>query len=98
MIYARIEAFPNSEGPPDERGLGALVNCWIKRDSIDEAISVARRIIAEHGWHSEKVEVAHTCSRDQFPESGQAYYDQASLDGEVVVFHTYKNARFEKPA
>jgi hypothetical protein len=89
MVYARIEAFPNKSSSGRERRGGALVNCWIKRDDIEEAVSVARRIIAERGWHSEALEEAHHCTREEFPEESRQYFDQALTDDEVLVFYTH---------
>jgi hypothetical protein len=89
MIYARIEAFPNASSSERQRLGGALVNCWIKRDDIAEAVSIARRMIAERGWYSETIEEARFCSRDEFPEEGREYFDQALTDEEVLVFYTH---------
>ena len=65
------------------------MNCWIKRDDVDEAVSIARRIIAERGWHSEVLEEARRCTREEFPEEGRQFFDQALTDDEVVVFYTH---------
>ena len=89
MVYARIEAFPNKGAAGHGRRGGALVNCWIKRDDIDEAVSVARRMIAERDWHSETLEEARHCSREEFPEESRPYFDQAMTDGEVLVFYAH---------
>jgi hypothetical protein len=89
MIYARIEAFPNKSSGERTRYGGAMVNCWIKRDDIEEAVSVARRIIAERGWHSELLEEARRCTREEFPEESRQYFDQALTDDEVLVFYTH---------
>ncbi len=89
MIYARIEAFPTKGSPDEERYGGALVNCWIKRPDLDEAVSVARRMIAERGWFSEEVEEVRHCTREEFPEESRQYFDQALTDDEVLVFYTH---------
>ena len=89
MIYARIEAIPHKGSAEQGRFGGALVNCWIKRDDLDEAVSVARRMIAERGWFSEGVEEARYCTREEFPEESRQYFDQALTDDEVLVFYTH---------
>ncbi|MFA6288161.1 MAG: hypothetical protein WC661_12325 [Opitutaceae bacterium] len=89
MVYARIEAFPNKNSAEHMRLGGALVNCWIKRNDIEEAVSIARRMIAERGWHSEVIEEARFCSRDEFSEESREYFDQALTDDEVLVFYTH---------
>jgi hypothetical protein len=96
MVYARIEAFPNKSSTERERIGGALVNCWIKRYDIEEAVSIARRMIAERDWHSEVVEEARFCTRDEFPKEGREYFDQALTDDEVLVF--YNHPKNEKEA
>jgi hypothetical protein len=88
MIYARIEAFPNKSSPEHARYDCAFVNCWIKRDDLEEAVSIARRMIAERGWHSEALEEVRFCTRDEFPEESREYFDQALIDDEVLVFYT----------
>ena len=98
MVYARIEAFPNKTCPEYERFGGALVNCWILRDDIEEAVSIARRMIAERGWHSKVLEEARFCSRDEFPAGSREYFDQALTDDEVLVYHTYPKDEMEDRA
>jgi hypothetical protein len=89
MIYARIEAVPNRSSVEHERYAGAMVNCWIKQNDLEEAVSIARRIIAERGWHSENLDEARYCTREEFPEKGREYFDQALIDDEVLVFYTH---------
>jgi len=88
MVYLRIAAFPRSGSDESTRFGSAIVNAWIKRKDIDEAISVARRMIAERGWYSEEVEDARFASREEFPEKSRDYFDQAEVDSEVLVFYT----------
>jgi hypothetical protein len=92
MVYALIEAFPNPTSTEAERYGGGMVSCWIQRDEIDEAVSVARRMIAERGWHSQDVKDSRFCTRDEFPEESRRYFDQALIDHEVLVFFTYPKA------
>lgn len=89
MVYARIEAKPNTTSAEHARYGGALVNCWIQRSSIVEAVSVARRLIAERDWNFEGLEEARFCTREEFPEAARKYFDQALIDDEVLVFYTY---------
>jgi hypothetical protein len=93
MVYARIEAYPTKGSLVGECYGGAMVNCWIQRADLDDAVSVARRMIAEQGWFSEAVEEVRYCTRDEFPEESRQYFDQAVTDDEVLVFYTHPNGQ-----
>jgi hypothetical protein len=70
---------------------GAIVDCWIDRETALEAESVAKKMIETQGWQvRETLEVAQT-SEEDFAKSAKLrqYYEQAVLDKEVVVFFTY---------
>ena len=68
------------------------MNCWILRDSISEAESAARALIPNTHWSILSFDEAGIMTREEqetkFP-SGVPYFEQAEIDHEVFVFHTY---------
>jgi hypothetical protein len=70
---------------------GAYVSCWIDRDNLALAEEVARSLISECGWNVIRVE--ETSEIDDSTYEGERecrqYYEQALIDKEVLVFHTF---------
>lgn len=76
------------EDRADLEEVGAFVNCWIERRSIEEAREVAQEAIREEGY----VVVATEEEGEVLLEesgNGRKYFEQALVDKEVLVFHTY---------
>ena len=71
---------------------GGIVNCWIERDTIEEAETAARSLIPAAHWSIVSFDEAGFMTRHEqeskFP-AGLQYFDQAEIDREVFVFHTY---------
>src|SRR5262249_55748849 len=91
LYYFLFHAVPVETNPHTSEHGGAYVNCWIDCPTQKEAERVARELIAQDGWVADKLDEARKVSRsyyDQNPE-GRQYFDQALVDGEVLVFHTY---------
>jgi hypothetical protein len=71
----------------------AYVSCWINDPSKDRALERATAVIRENGWDVEEIVENHPISREVYslkPE-GLRYYEQALVDGEVLVFHVPKD-------
>lgn len=80
-FLARPEALAESEAT------GAYVNCWVYAASADAAQSKAEKDIRAQGWRVEAVEDPIGTAK-RTAESAE-YFDQAKVDGEVYVFHTW---------
>jgi hypothetical protein len=71
---------------------GAQVNCWLLLPER-EALVRATSLVEGYGWRIEHVDESREVLRSEYfvHASGLAYFEQALVDGEVVVFHTWPN-------
>jgi hypothetical protein len=91
MFFFQFEARPKQTHPEGDRYAGAMVNCWILRDNQSQAEAVARDWIGDEDWRITSVEEAMLMTREMqaaHPD-GMQYFEQAEIDGEVFVFHTW---------
>jgi hypothetical protein len=86
-FLARPLAVPRSESDT----AGGYVNCWIEAANRESAESRARQIIQENGWRVCAFEEHRVVGdKDYDAETpGREYYEQARIDGEVLMFHTW---------
>lgn len=91
MYYLMFHTFPAATHSERESVGGAFVGCWIVRQTLVEADSVARSIISEALWEIDRREEACPISRADYENKidGLEYYEQALVDKEVVVFYRY---------
>lgn len=68
---------------------GACINVFTTTAQEHEALDVARRAIGEAGWKLEAIEQIDWYTRANCDDVFREYYDQALIDGTVVVIHTY---------
>lgn len=70
---------------------GAYVSCWIEREDFVLAEAVACSLIAESGWKVIRVEETSMVDDSTYDEDDEnrKYYEQALIDKEVLVFHTF---------
>src|SRR5271154_422737 len=96
MQYLIISAEPQVGTPASDEYGGAHVGCYIKDQTPTGALTVARKMIQEHGWNVLHLEEQYPISAQTYenkPE-GKEYFEQALIDGEVIVFYTFpKNAK-----
>ena len=88
IFYFRFEAHPKSTSDLAEAA-GAFINCWIQRDTREDAESYARGAIADQDWRITRLEESSLVTRDTQPIQTIQYFEQAEIDGEVFVFHTW---------
>jgi hypothetical protein len=91
MFFFRFEVRPTPTHSKSPEYAGAFVNCWVLRDTQDQAEDVAREWISNEGWHIISVDEATLMTREKQEESpdGVEYFEQAEIDSEVFVFHTW---------
>ncbi|KAF1710666.1 hypothetical protein CSC70_08435, partial [Pseudoxanthomonas kalamensis DSM 18571] len=84
---------------PDEFG-GAYINVYTTELNIRNAIDIAEREVVDAGWRTERVVSAALNTADDFSDedSGLQYYEQALLDGVVVVVHAFPPQHTESDA
>lgn len=89
IILVGIKAYPFPDVTELECCGGAVVSCWIKHNSIHEAVTLARRIIRSEGWYSAAIIESYFCTRNNFSPEYKEYYDAAVLDGCAFVYIQY---------
>jgi hypothetical protein len=75
-----------------EQAAGAFINCWLLANSKAEAETRARREVKEIGWMPTKDLTVTRVHREDYEGNSPAieYFDQAVLDGIVIVIHTWE--------
>jgi hypothetical protein len=98
VFFLMIEARPEPHSDEFGQSGGAFVNCWVNADDLRTAERRAVELIHESGWRPHKFEewrlvTKSTYEGDDPPEDGMPssadLVDQALVDGEVCVFHTW---------
>jgi hypothetical protein len=91
MFFFQFEVRPKETHPKRDEYEGAMVSCWVLRDTQSQAEAVARGWIGDEDWRITRVETATPMTRGQQAEhpDGLRYFEQAEIDGEVFVFHTW---------
>ena len=91
MHYLQFEATPRPEHPEASKLGGAFVNCWVVAPSASEAEALARVYMREQLWDIESLAEYYVNDRALYDDdsTGLQYFEQALIDGEVYVFHTY---------
>ena len=90
---------PLEDSQESETLAGGYINAWIDAQSESEGLTRARRLIEECAWIVDSVEsVAYLCRLDyRDGDEGLEYFDQAIIDGEVLVFHTWPHEKRTLP-
>jgi hypothetical protein len=70
---------------------GAYVNCWVDAASERDAVAIAQAEVREAEWEPGPIESVGPVTADDYTDdaSGREYFEQALLDGVVLVFHTW---------
>ena len=93
IFFIEYEVRPNSGTKAFEEFGGAFVNCYVQASSEAEATAFAQAEMTESGWSVIAVEETPAqLDRDYLVNNnpdGLRYFDQAVLDGECYVFHTW---------
>lgn len=78
---------------------GAIVNCYLKGRTLSQAYADAMTWVEKCGWDVISLEAQHELDRTCFEDSdsGLQYYEQALIDEEVFVFHTYPEGEEFEP-
>lgn len=88
MFHFQFEVTPRPTHPKCLEYTGGMACCWIERETLPEAESVARRGLADQHWTIVGTEDAGLITREtQLPE-GMRYFEQAEIDGEAFVIIT----------
>jgi hypothetical protein len=72
---------------------GAFVNCWIDRSTVLEAETTAKQMIEAQGWRIIQTLEAKELQSGEvgMGENAREYFEQAQVDGEVLLFNAFPN-------
>ena len=91
MFLLTYLAVPTSDAKEFHEAGGAYVSCWIQSGDRYTAEQRARDLIQEYGWSVESLEegaIVTSADYDRDDEDRE-YYEQALVEGEVLVFNTW---------
>jgi hypothetical protein len=88
-----VEARPRPDSEEYGQVAGAFVNIYSTAASDAEALEIARSAIAEAGWSIQSVEDQYVLGQAEAQELPDIlpYYEQALIDGVVLVFNIYRH-------
>jgi hypothetical protein len=91
MLFLAYEAKPRESNEKTSGHGGAFVNCWITGTDKEKADFQARKEIYRAGWIAEGLTEIKIVDETTFDgnEKSLEYYNQAKLDGECYVYHTW---------
>jgi len=91
MQYLIFDAVPDLTVDHEEGYAGASVGCWIKDQTPKNAYLIARGLIQDHGWVVLGLDEQYRITAEDYDDKpeGKEFFEQALLDNEVFVFHTY---------
>ena len=89
----RYEVRPSAVSDSFVSYSGAVVNVWVDASTEQQALAIAAQEIQEAGWHIESLEAVFPVTRSDYSNdtTGLEYFEQALVDGIVLVFHTWQN-------
>ena len=72
---------------------GAEINCWIQIADEREALERAKNLVEDQGWRVETLNHCHLVFPSDYQpgSTGVEYFEQAMIDREVLVFHSWPN-------
>jgi hypothetical protein len=81
---------PSPDQGSDDDVAGAFVNSWVKSRSLSSARRRARTAIRRADWVIvDYISQQSIRTKATLTKASRRYFDQAQLDGEVHVYHTY---------
>ena len=91
MQFLMFEGEQDPSFPHKEEFGGAFINCWIKNQTSQNAIYVSKGWIEKSGWKIKQIEDHKIVTEQDYEngEDGREYFEQALIDEEVFVFHTF---------
>jgi hypothetical protein len=91
IFFMSFQVSPRPDTPSFATAGGAYINCWIAAAAFEDAQLRARSLITEAGWLIGKLEISRVAAREDYRDApdGLAYFEQALVDREVLVIHTW---------
>jgi hypothetical protein len=90
LYVVTVKASP-PQGPEFETAGGAYINVFTTVSSESEALDIAGREVSEAGWQFDSVDGIAWVTRADYDDgdTGLEYFEQALIDGIVLVVHSY---------
>lgn len=89
MPRGRVHLLTYEVRSVSEGGVGAFVNAWIKRPSLDAARRAARSEIRRAGYRVVSVDRERAITLRECAPAGRPHFRQAEIDGEVLDIHRF---------
>lgn len=91
MFFLQYESKPRPGARSAPHATGGIINCWIERSTLEQAIEVARVWIEAEGWIVDRPQQAYVVDACTYTpgKDGRNYFEQALIDKEVFVFYVY---------
>ena len=91
LYVVTVEATPAAGSDAFASHGGAYINVFTTDASESEALSTASREIAEAGWQFNRIDDVTWVTRSDYADdpSGLEYFEQALIDGVVIVVHIF---------
>ena len=92
LYIVSYEAKPLPESEDFASCSGAAVNVWVDASTEEQALALAAQEVRDAGWSVESIERVFSATRDNYSDdpTGLEYFEQALIDGIVLVFHTWQ--------
>lgn len=99
MYFFTFLSQPDPEADELAGFAGAYVDCWIRNESREEAEARAIELIEENGWSVDALEEAGTVTSANYQDGDEdrEFYEQALMEGEVLVFNTWPHEDDDEP-
>lgn len=93
LYVVTIDALPLPGTEAANSYCGAYINVYTTEQSEVAALATASREVADSGWQSRAIERVAFVTRKDFEDDsdGLAHFEQAQIDGIVIVMHTFSN-------
>jgi hypothetical protein len=97
MFLLTYLAVPTSEAKEFHESGGAYVSCWIRSEERGEAGQRATDLIHEYGWSVESLQEGAVVTSADYAgdDEDREFYEQALVEGEVLVFNTWPRSEDE---
>ncbi len=93
IIYIQYESVPLDSSSDYQETGGAIINCWVKALSIEDAKNKAVIAIEDNKWKIVQLEEVFEVNENTYENNDESldFYHQAELDGECYVYHKWPN-------
>jgi hypothetical protein len=90
VFFLTFEVTPKPSHPSYGKLDGAFASGWSTEPTASLAEATARSSAEENGWDFVGLDEIRLVTRDEFlSDDGLELFDQASIDGLVLTFHTW---------